>query len=562
MSARLFNYEYFVKPNESTLCPALLPCHTLSYYLENTTRYFTSNTRFSFLHGVHEINKSGVLLVQNAFSLTLSGYKMTGSNTAKIICMQPATLRFYSMVNLVINHLSVLYCGYPVLEFVNGKELSSAALYFLNIISLTLSNISVENSTGYGVVGVNVLGNSTVSHSRFLFNNYYTLNSTHCFHGLGSCKGGNMYLFYETLLEPAPGTINSVMSIDSCMFRNGVDISDESSGLSIYFYSAVQDKVDVISKRSTRYINLDDVTQYEVQILKPGASKLDVFGINLEMIYLTTEEPSPQIPTTKQSKVLAVHISNSKFHDNVGGGVNTELYMGYRNTKYRVIIKKCSFQRNLSPIGSSIRVGQPIVLPSKSGLEVLIQDTNFMYDTVHAIQTKMSNSNGFNVVAVYELKHFQIINCTFAMNKQTALQAFDSTVYFGGHVIFSGNKGSLGGAIMLQGGSRFYLRPHTHIQLTKNHAKRGGGIYVEDQNAATTIPCFFQIVELQYPYSHLDSMITLKNNTAQEAGSAVYGGRIDQCYLRTSTQPVADSGGVRGVQMHPPLAASNVFLRT
>ena len=26
-------------------------------------------------------------------------------------------------------------------------------------------------------------------------------------------------------------------------------------------------------------------------------------------------------------------------------------------------------------------------------------------------------------------------------------------------------------------------------------------------------------------------------------------------------EPVADLGGVRGVQMHPPLAASNVFLR-
>ena len=89
---------------------------------------------------------------------------------------------------------------------------------------------------------------------------------------------------------------------------------------------------------------------------------------------------------------------------------------------------------------------------------------------------------------------------------------------------------------MLQGGSRFYLRPHTHIQITNNHAKRGGGIYVEDQNAATTIPCFFQIVNLQYPFLQIDSMITLKNNTAQEAGSAVYGGRIDQCYLLTSTQ--------------------------
>ena len=246
------------------------------------------------------------------------------------------------------------------------------------------------------------------------------------------------------------------------------------------------------------------------------------------------------------------------FHDNVGGGVNIELYTGYTNTKYQVIIKKCSFQRNLSPIGSGLRISQPIVLPSKSGLEVLIQDTNFMYDTVHAVQKQNSNFNCFNVVTVYELKHFQIINCTFAMNKQTALQVFDSTVYFGGHVIFSGNNGSFGGAIMLQGSSRFYLMPYTHIQvtenhakrgggiyvedqnaattITENHAKRGGGIYVEDQNAATTIPCFFQVVNLQYPFLQIDSMITLKNNTAQEAGNAVYGGRIDQCYLLASNQ--------------------------
>ena len=91
----------------------------------------------------------------------------------------------------MMSHLSVLYCGYPVLQFTNGKELSSAAVYFLNIIALKLSSISVENSTGYGVVGVNVLGNS--SHSKFLFNNYYTLNSSSCSYGTGSCKGRNMY---------------------------------------------------------------------------------------------------------------------------------------------------------------------------------------------------------------------------------------------------------------------------------------------------------------------------------------------------------------------------------
>ena len=215
------------------------------------------------------------------------------------------------MANLVISHLSVLYCGYLVLQFVNGKEPSSAAVYFLNIISLKLSNISVENSTGYGVVGVNVLGNSSISHSRFIFNNYYTLNSTNCFHSQDSCKGGNMYLFYETLPESAPGTTNSVMSIASCVFRNGVDISDESSGLSIYFYNAVQDKGDVISKRSTRYINWDDIAQYGVFdqfLLQLGAYKLDhksMFGINsvvLGIKHPTKGEPSPQILITNKVK--------------------------------------------------------------------------------------------------------------------------------------------------------------------------------------------------------------------------------------------------------------------
>ena len=351
-----FQKEYFVKPNESTPCPTL-PCHTLSYYLENTTRYFRFFTRINFLQGVHEINKSGVLLIQNVFNLTLTGYKMTGSNTAKFVCMQPATLRFSKINILVINHLSVLYCGYPFLQFANEKELSSAALYFLNVKWLKLSNMSVENSTGYEVVGVNILGNSSISHSRFIFSNYYTVNSTNCSYGLGSCKGGNMYLFYETEFPT-----NSVMSIDSCVFRNGVDISEESSGLSICFYNTVQGKVDDLAILST-----GNKTMRKVNSLLYSGTILQ-----LKKASSITGKPSPLISTTKQT-LLAVHISNSKFFDNIGGGVNIELYTGYTNTRYQVFIKKCSFQRNLSPIGSSLRTGQPIVLPSKSGLEVLIR---------------------------------------------------------------------------------------------------------------------------------------------------------------------------------------------
>ena len=80
--------EHFVKPNESTRCPTL-PCHTLSYYLENTTRYFTSNTRITFLQGVHEINKSGVLLIQNVSTSVLLDTKWLAQMLQKsYVCNQ------------------------------------------------------------------------------------------------------------------------------------------------------------------------------------------------------------------------------------------------------------------------------------------------------------------------------------------------------------------------------------------------------------------------------------------------------------------------------------------
>ena len=113
--------EYFVPPNEDTPCPAL-PCHTLSHYLENTTLYFTSNTTISFLQGVHEINKSEVLLIENANNLTLTGYSVSSSHAAKITCMKPAVLAFCNIINLVVKHLSILYCGYPAARNVYKKE--------------------------------------------------------------------------------------------------------------------------------------------------------------------------------------------------------------------------------------------------------------------------------------------------------------------------------------------------------------------------------------------------------------------------------------------------------
>ena len=207
--------EYFVKPNDSTPCPGL-PCHTLSHYMKNTTQYFASNTRISFLPGVHEVDKSSILYIKNVSNFIITGYNVSSTHATKVVCRRPAVLAFFNIVNLVIKHLSIVYCGFP-LEY---EE--SVAVYLVDITSLVLSNISVENSTGYGIMGINILWKSSVSHSRFMFNNYYTLTSTNCSYGLGSCEGGNMYLLYGTLLEWAAnltGSCANSMVISGFGFR-------------------------------------------------------------------------------------------------------------------------------------------------------------------------------------------------------------------------------------------------------------------------------------------------------------------------------------------------------
>ena len=261
-------------------------------------------------------------------------------------------------------------------------------------------------------------------------------------------------------------------------------------------------------------INITNINSFMANYLLTVEEALQMAGFTFSYSEM---DPIVQVPTA--SKTL-LHISDSKFYDNNGGGFHFQLLDIYSYAKYQVIIKNCSLKRNVNPAGSGFDIFHTSVISSKSDIEVLVQDTSFTNHNI-VIPEPISLKQivyQINVFTVKNFRHVKIINCTFAMNTQTALHAFDSTLYFGGHVIFSGNNGMFGGALMLQGGSKIYLMPDTHVQIINNHAKRGGGIYIDDKDIINVSPCFFQLMDLHYPYSEIDSVITLENNTADEAG--------------------------------------------
>ena len=118
----------------------------------------------------------------------------------------------------------------------------------------------------------------------------------------------------------------------------------------------------------------------------------------------------------------------------------------------------------------------------------------------------------------------------------------NSTLTFDGNISFANNGihvhgNSKGGAIHLAIHSTFSILPNTTVYWENNHASLGGAIHVSNHNSLIYctqiamilfIPqhkCFFQISSLS------GIQFIFKNNSADIAGSVLYGGAIDKCTL-------------------------------
>ena len=87
-------------------------CHNLQYYLLNTTKYFTSNTQFFFLPGIHNLHAN--LIIQNVHNFSLIGSK--GNN--KTI---PPTIIQCNVSQIVINNVSQLTLKDIVMDAITSK---------------------------------------------------------------------------------------------------------------------------------------------------------------------------------------------------------------------------------------------------------------------------------------------------------------------------------------------------------------------------------------------------------------------------------------------------------
>ena len=529
-------------------CPGE-PCHPLSHYQQQVTKYFVSDTTVVFVSGTHFLKDLQPLIIRDVENFTMKGtggfihgLENLPESSSQIKCNGTlmSGFKFINVTRVQIQNLTFVCCGQ---EVVNSNGIH-AALAFDTAHNVILSRVTVRNSSGFGLHADRVFGNVQVNESAFLYNT-----------GNKEYHGGNVRFWYED----CPENHNTYLQIELSYFLHGNDASKwPNTGLTMLMNCSliivrINNITAVGNEAGNLAINFTDFTSnyhYSEEVpnviinnsrIAGGAGRRGG-GLNVWLfIVLNPKEGILCNQTCKNHRI--VHISNTQFVGNHAHRAGGALYIRYYETKQielitrEIILQNCTFSGNTVPPsgdGTAMVVVKfknlGYTLPFSPEFELIVQNCSFYNNSLHEKNDSFIRAT----VNIFHMERVIFRYCNFTSNNSTALSLVDSNLFLEGNILFDGNRAINGGALRFCDTSRVYIRKNTHIKFHNNHAKNAGGaIYAQQQCLDMTPPCFFQPIADDFTeVTDLKKWMSLTfvNNTAEYAGSGLYGSTIDNCY--------------------------------
>ena len=166
-----------------------------------------------------------------------------------IMCSNRSGIFFSNITNLTLSDLTLLNCGQY-----SSVTSQTAGIHINNVHNLLVESVSIQNSSGYGLYGVNVLGGSYIKGSSFVGNNQFvkdSLQQTSIYNCknergsiytnngplIGNYTGGNIFLKYKgENIRPIKLTIESTivaLGMDASLVSENNNPESPGTGLSL-----------------------------------------------------------------------------------------------------------------------------------------------------------------------------------------------------------------------------------------------------------------------------------------------------------------------------------------
>ena len=472
---------------------------------------------------------------------------------------------------------------------------SKVTFYFLQTSKVTISEVNISNSLGAGLLGINMLGLSNISQTVFTGNRPNcliifldipsasqtipptALNIEDSDVMFGKIPNHSNYTYWGATglgIMLAQSTYNVHILASNIEAYNNMKMwnwfgnlhfvienwecwCSMIQGNNIASTNIVEEKdktgIYLKPKTSNNTCNCSKPTEeeYTVQI-----SDSYFVGVGIDVV--TDERPCDARVklrnltvqnTTKQKfyifRMTSIELEDVKFTYN-----EYKLYLTYSNIK---VFGRCHFinntgypsivyldESNISFHGNVKFIGNK----AKWATVILVS-----YSTMKFHQTaQLEGNEGWEGSAIASYGGSQLI-CgkqsevlflkNYAQQDGGAILAESSTLVLEQEaaVTFIENEAYDGGALALQDRATIMLNSHSQITFIRNHAQRNGGaLHVADPPISIIfdtrgywIICFFELPE--HLSSHELPRLVFSNNTANSAGSSLYGGSIDLCTI-------------------------------
>ena len=522
-----------------------------SYYVtpyENCTEDFiaalntvTSHTTIYLETGNYSIDR--FILIQNSINVTLEA-ELEG---VSILCTENAGLAFINVSQLSMFNIAIDRCGFTGIDIENTVNIMKnivnvfyvipkvvkIAMLFGHCEDITLENVTIMNTRGFGLVGINVIGSSQLN-SVLFFNNTHpgTCVSPHLlglspsnsidFDSRNRLGGAAAFMYFDYHDQTLHRGSQFTLRIQNCNFKFNTECSivylnllripgrGESSFITNTGYrlggsgalslalAQLQYGMDIIVKESTFNMNNGSrgggalislftgvrnthVTFDDCQFEKSAVA----FFNDIRLPQGTAYAPYPP------NRDTTISLLNSNFTNNVAQGLNSTLilfsnYYSAVNSISEVVhiyIDNCSFKENRAFVGSAIIIYERKINGLDVGMQVSIKDTDFINNEIlnadqDAIVT-ISQSAG--TVDIRNVNLTFIGNCSFINNVGTALRAESSVIGVKGNVTFLRNIGIYGGALYLVEFSYLIMSRNSSIYFLENEARiEGGAVFVNE----------------------------------------------------------------------------------
>lgn len=613
--------QFYASPLPSTPCPPDATCFNLND-LSNpiNPQFFSSNSVVTFLSGIHTVSNdvNSLLLIKDVQNLTLAGEQ---EGVCEIVCEKPFAIVFINVTQLSISHLTFTNCSAQTNENIINDTLSQlsqpfftfspleyVALFLVHIVNFELSHVTIQNNTGYGLLGFNIIGESSISHSTFSFNNNQALVDAKCkslstIESQHECSGGGLVIGYADTPDCLDGT--NFLNITSTFIGYGANPSSAGGGLALVLSQSsfgVHIRMDSIyainnsasyganiylvvfgvtdnstftlsnsfSGYSNPFLNTSELAIQNGRNNYFGGGLFYSYGRSVPTIFGETDLCSSS-PKCYESKLLTV--SNTTFTGNKGGtGAGTFVsFLRVQSIDFpaQITFEDCSFTDNIGVQGSAMFLTQLEPIETELLAQFHFNNCNISSNSypMESLAIDISQEVEFDVFTTVFLNFIQDVlftRCRFSENMGSALYGYSTRMRFFGDTLFEKNQGLDGGALAIHGNSLMVISTNTSLTFVQNSANRGGAIYVANKNYRAKVLCFWQIdhssleefgipivltplnrtapitVDIQ---GALDIHLEFRDNSAEVAGTALYGGNIDRCLLIFSVNHAGYTSG-------------------